>query len=162
MFFEFSTLLNELTELVCYTLVLIAEIFSKQIKWTEHNIYRSVMLVNGCHFQWREFSISHNINQISKMMIYIKCIIICSFFHYCFVNSVFDIQFNQQTYKTLPRFWTGSGLSPSAPLPFNRSYVVQQLLSNDMFLNMEYIAALPNSGIQYIRIHWLLTLIKFK
>lgn len=88
--------------------------------------------------------------------------IIFLFIYNCSAISILNIQFNQQTYKTLPRFWTGSGLSPSAPLPFNRSDVVQQLLSDHMFLNMEYIAALPNSGIQFIRIHWLLTLVKFK
>lgn len=69
---------------------------------------------------------------------------------------------DHNNYVYLPKFWKGTGLSPAAPLPFNRTDVAHQLLTDDMYFNMEYVASLPNSGIKYIRIHWLLSLVFFK
>lgn len=69
---------------------------------------------------------------------------------------------NNDVYKVLPRFWTNSGFSPSASLPFNRSGVANQLHSPAVYQNLEFVAALPNAGIQHIRIHWLLTLVEFR
>lgn len=83
----------------------------------------------------------------------------------CNGNSTITLKMeDHNNYVHLPRFWRGTGLSPFAPLPFNRTYVAQQLLntSDDMYINMEYVASLPNSGIKYIRIHWLLSLVVFK
>lgn len=72
------------------------------------------------------------------------------------------LDFHAQSYANLPRFWTGSGFSPSAPLPFNRTSVVQQLSNDHVYRNLELVATLPNSGIKYMRIHWLLSLVDFK
>ncbi|XP_055313832.1 alpha-L-iduronidase [Sitodiplosis mosellana] len=77
-------------------------------------------------------------------------------------NFILDLHANVQPYNVLPRFWTQTGLSPSAPFPFNRTDVAQQLLSENMYRNMELISALPNGAIKHIRIHWLLSLIDFK
>lgn len=92
----------------------------------------------------------------------LKLFIVLSLIYCCSANVTLDIYFNPQPYYKLPRFWTGSGLAPFAPLPFNRTDVTEQLLSDRMSLNMEYVSALPNYGIQHIRIHWLLSLVKFK
>lgn len=78
------------------------------------------------------------------------------------LNLFINFNSNNVVYKELPRFWTNSGFSPSAPLPFNRSGVVIELQSPPVHQNLEFIAALPNSGIKYIRIHWLLTLVEFE
>lgn len=73
-----------------------------------------------------------------------------------------DLNSAESNYKLLPRFWTNSGFSPSAPLPFNRTQIIVELQSNDVYQNLEFVAALPNTGIKYIRIHWLLSLVEFK
>lgn len=78
------------------------------------------------------------------------------------LNLFIDFDSNNDVYKVLPRFWTNSGFSPSAPLPFNRSSIANELQSPAVYQNLEYVAALPNSGIKHIRIHWLLTLVEFK
>lgn len=77
---------------------------------------------------------------------------------YCEANFVLKTP----SYAVLPRFWTGSGFSPSAPLPFNRTSIVQQLSSEHVKRNLDFVAALPNAGIKHMRIHWLLSLIDFK
>ncbi|XP_055626302.1 alpha-L-iduronidase isoform X2 [Toxorhynchites rutilus septentrionalis] len=59
--------------------------------------------------------------------------------------------------KSLPRFWTSTGLCPPAP----REKAAEFLLSNDSLLNLEIIASLPNQGLKYVRIHWLLELLQF-
>lgn len=82
---------------------------------------------------------------------------------FCIGNSTLNFNIEDpNNLEDLPRFWKGSGLSPAAPLPFNQTDIAHQLLTKDMFLNMEYVASLPNSGIKYIRIHWLLSLVVFK
>lgn len=78
------------------------------------------------------------------------------------LNLFINFDSNNDVYKVLPRFWTNSGFSPSASLPFNRSGVANQLQSPAVYQNLEFVAALPNSGIQHIRIHWLLTLVEFR
>lgn len=78
--------------------------------------------------------------------------------YYCEANSTS----NTASYAILPRFWTGSGFSPNAPLPFNRTSIVQQLTNDHVSRNLEFVAALPNSGIKYMRIHWLLSLVDFR
>lgn len=77
-------------------------------------------------------------------------------------NLFINFDSNNDVYKVLPRFWANSGFSPSAPLPFNRSDVSNELQSPAIYQNLEFIAALPNSGIKHIRIHWLLSLIEFR
>lgn len=76
----------------------------------------------------------------------------------------FIIRFDpvENVYKQLPRFWKNCGFSPPAPLPINNAQVTSELLSKDVYLNIEYLAALPNFGIQYVRIHWLLSMLKVK
>lgn len=91
-----------------------------------------------------------------------KNLFLLFFIIWCDAILVLNISSNDQSYTRLRRFWTGSGLSPSAPLPINRTAIIQQLLNDDMYKNMEYVSALPNSGIEHIRIHWLLSLINFK
>lgn len=82
--------------------------------------------------------------------------------YYCNGNITLNFEIEENKYVYLPRFWCGSGLSPFSPLPFNRENVAHELLTDDMHFNMEYVASLPNSGIKYIRIHWLLSLVAFK
>lgn len=65
-------------------------------------------------------------------------------------------------YRPMPRFWTNVGFSPPAPLPLNNTQVTGELLGDDVRISNELIAALPNQGIEHIRIHWLLSLIKFE
>lgn len=65
-------------------------------------------------------------------------------------------------YRQLPRFWANVGFSPPAPLPLNNTQISAELLGNDVYVNTELIAALPIHGIQHIRVHWLLSLIKFQ
>lgn len=65
-------------------------------------------------------------------------------------------------YRPLPRFWANVGFSPPAPLPLNNIQISDDLLGDDVSINTELIAALPNHGIQHIRIHWLLSLIQFE
>lgn len=77
-------------------------------------------------------------------------------------GDMLSINFHNNEYTVLPKFWKNSGFSPAAPLPINNLYITQQLLSNDVYMNMELIAALPNHGVQNLRVHWLLSLIKFK
>lgn len=64
-------------------------------------------------------------------------------------------------YRPLPRFWANVGFSPPAPLPLNRTQISAELLSDDVLVNTELIAALPNHGIEHIRIHWLLSLLRY-
>lgn len=95
------------------------------------------------------------------MLMQITVLLLLSFF--CTGNSILNLKIeDHNNFVYLPRFWKGSGLSPTAPLPFNRTDIAHQLLTDDMFFNMEYVASLPNSGIKYIRIHWLLSLVAFK
>lgn len=87
-------------------------------------------------------------------------------FNFILTNSnndfVINLDSKENSYIKLSRFWTNSGFSPSAPLPFNRSQIIQELQVNDVYRNMDYVAALPNFAIKYIRIHWLLSLMQFK
>lgn len=95
-------------------------------------------------------------------MMILKQIIVFFCFLRCYnANLILDLYANVSSYNVLPRFWTNSGLSPFAPLPFNRTDVAQQLLT-EYGNNMEIISALPNSAVKHIRIHWLLSLIDFK
>lgn len=73
-----------------------------------------------------------------------------------------DLSRNASEYAALPRFWTNSGFSPAAPLPFNRSQIVTELNSNDVHRNMDYVSAMPNSAVRHMRIHWLLSLVEFR
>lgn len=73
-----------------------------------------------------------------------------------------DLNPNASNYRELPRFWTNSGFSPSAPLPFNRTSVANELQSNDVYRNIDYVSAMPNMAIKHIRIHWVLSLVEFK
>lgn len=102
-------------------------------------------------------------NKIRLNMVICKQIIVFFCFLHCYnANLILDLNTNVNSYNVLPRFWTNSGLSPFAPLPFNQTDVAQQILTENMNRNMEIIAALPNSAVKHIRIHWLLSLIDFK
>lgn len=68
-----------------------------------------------------------------------------------------DFELVLQKGKPLPRFWTSTGLCPPAP----REKSAEFLLSNDSLLNLEIIGALPNEGLKYVRIHWLLEMMSF-
>ncbi|XP_058461976.1 alpha-L-iduronidase [Malaya genurostris] len=59
--------------------------------------------------------------------------------------------------RPLSRFWTSTGLCPPAP----REKAAEFLLAEDSLLNFEIIGSLPNLGLNYIRIHWLLEMIEF-
>lgn len=80
-----------------------------------------------------------------------------------FITSVsITVHKRANEYRPLPRFWANVGFSPPAPLPLNNTQISEELLGDDVQVNSELIAALPNHGIEHIRIHWLLSLIKFK
>lgn len=51
-------------------------------------------------------------------------------------------------------------ISCSPPDP--KSEIYKWLLSEDVKMNLVFLGALPQRGIRYIRIHWLLNLIKIK
>ncbi|XP_007641176.1 alpha-L-iduronidase isoform X1 [Cricetulus griseus] len=57
--------------------------------------------------------------------------------------------------RPLLPFWRSTGFCP--PLPHDQAY--QYDLSWDQQLNLAYIGAVPHSGIEQVRIHWLLDLI---
>lgn len=62
--------------------------------------------------------------------------------------------------KKLPRFWTNTGFCP--PAPTNDSTTLAEFfLSKKSLQNLDYISALPNNGLKFVRIHWLMNLIKF-
>lgn len=69
--------------------------------------------------------------------------------------SVVSINFSMSDVKRLPRFWVNTGFAPPAPL----ETVDEFFGSNDVQLNLEIIGSLPNNGIKYVRIHWLLNLL---
>ncbi len=50
--------------------------------------------------------------------------------------------------KPLPKFWAGTGFSPA-----------ELLLDTDMRQALAYIGSIPNQGIRYVRIHYLLNLV---
>nr|XP_033772528.1 alpha-L-iduronidase isoform X2 [Geotrypetes seraphini] len=60
--------------------------------------------------------------------------------------------------RPLQHFWKSTGFCP--PLPHNRSDVFES--SKDLQLNLAYVSSVPQSGIEQIRIHWLLDLITIK
>ncbi|XP_043529954.1 alpha-L-iduronidase isoform X2 [Chiloscyllium plagiosum] len=57
--------------------------------------------------------------------------------------------------RPLRHFWRSTGFCP--PLPHNKADVFD--LSRDQHLNLAYITSVPHSGIEQVRIHWLLELI---
>ncbi|XP_029458215.1 alpha-L-iduronidase isoform X3 [Rhinatrema bivittatum] len=59
------------------------------------------------------------------------------------------------TNNTLQHFWKSTGFCP--PLPHNRADLFDT--SRDQQLNLAYISSVPQSGIEQIRIHWLLDLV---
>ncbi|XP_060044388.1 alpha-L-iduronidase isoform X2 [Erinaceus europaeus] len=58
--------------------------------------------------------------------------------------------------RPLRHFWRSSGFCP--PLPHNQAD--RFVLSWDQQLNMAYLGAVPHGGIQQVRTHWLLELVK--
>lgn len=69
------------------------------------------------------------------------------------------IRSHQQHAARLPKFWAHTGLCP--PAPTNDAFVLNAFFSGkSMRLCMELISVLPNSGLQTVRIHWLLNLIR--
>ncbi|KAJ6649587.1 Alpha-L-iduronidase [Pseudolycoriella hygida] len=65
-----------------------------------------------------------------------------------------------QNVKKLPRFWTNTGFCPPAPTN-DSSTLAKFFLGEQSLRNLDYISALPNSGLKYVRIHWLVNLITF-
>ncbi|XP_041053905.1 alpha-L-iduronidase isoform X4 [Carcharodon carcharias] len=60
--------------------------------------------------------------------------------------------------RELKHFWRSTGFCP--PLPHNKADVFD--LSRDQQLNLAYIASVPQSGIEQVRIHWLLELVTMR
>lgn len=56
--------------------------------------------------------------------------------------------------KSLPRFWTSTGFCPIG------NNVTEILNSYDTKTNIQLIGTIPNHGLKYIRIHWLLDLVE--
>ncbi|XP_066473945.1 alpha-L-iduronidase isoform X1 [Tiliqua scincoides] len=61
-----------------------------------------------------------------------------------------------QAERELKHFWKSTGYCP--PLPHNRADLFD--LSKDQILNLAYISSVPHNGIEQVRIHWLLELIR--
>ncbi|CAH1392790.1 unnamed protein product [Nezara viridula] len=59
----------------------------------------------------------------------------------------------------LTKFWKSTGFSPSS---FDQTSTREFLMSKDVEHNLAIISALPNQGIEFVRIHWLLNLLYFK
>lgn len=102
------------------------------------------------------------IDSFSWTMILLVWLAIVSFAADGVVAVSITVHKRANDYRPLPRFWTNVGFSPPAPLPLNNTQISAELLGNDVYVNTQLIAALPNHGIQHIRIHWLLSLIKFE
>ncbi|CAD6998462.1 alpha-L-iduronidase [Ceratitis capitata] len=64
-----------------------------------------------------------------------------------------------ETYYDLPRFWTNTGFCPAGEI--GSENLRATLLSDEVQMNLIYIAALPTNAFTHVRIHWLLKLIKF-
>lgn len=69
-----------------------------------------------------------------------------------------NVTMQMNTMKKMPKFWTNSGFCP--PAPIEDDSITSYLLSNDVFMNMEILAALPNNAITNIRVHWILHLLR--
>ncbi|XP_038648259.1 alpha-L-iduronidase isoform X1 [Scyliorhinus canicula] len=63
-----------------------------------------------------------------------------------------------KTQRELRHFWRSTGFCP--PLPHNKADVFD--LSRDQQLNLAYIASVPHTGIEQVRIHWLLELVTIR
>ncbi|XP_015272895.1 PREDICTED: alpha-L-iduronidase-like, partial [Gekko japonicus] len=61
-----------------------------------------------------------------------------------------------QPQRELKHFWKSTGYCP--PLPHNRADLFD--LSKDQIVNLAYISSVPHNGIEQVRIHWLLELIR--
>lgn len=104
----------------------------------------------------------NRIDSFSWTMVLLVWLAIVSFAADHVVAVSITVHKRANEYRPLPRFWTNVGFSPPAPLPLNNTQIRAELLGNDVYVNTQLIAALPNHGIQHIRIHWLLSLIKFE
>ncbi|KAJ8005777.1 hypothetical protein DPEC_G00121410 [Dallia pectoralis] len=72
------------------------------------------------------------------------------------VSSLYAITVDvRRTSGIVKHFWRSTGFCP--PLPHTQAD--QYDLSRDQELNMAYIGSVPHSGIQQVRIHWLMELI---
>ncbi|XP_076126229.1 alpha-L-iduronidase isoform X1 [Alosa pseudoharengus] len=69
-----------------------------------------------------------------------------------YVNIAVDVQ---TPLRNLKHFWRSTGYCP--PLPHTEADVYD--LSRDEELNLAYVGSVPHSGIQQVRIHWLLELV---
>lgn len=58
----------------------------------------------------------------------------------------------------IPAFWRSTGFCPSKPHSDSFKYDI----SPDMIQNLAYIGSIPFSGMQQVRIHWLLDLVRIK
>lgn len=97
---------------------------------------------------------------------------VCLLFTLCMIVLVFSqvhkkersqVTLQIDRLKKMPRFWTNTGFCPPAPTN-STAAITDFFFSQDVGLNLELISALPNNryGIQTVRIHWLMNLIRFK
>ncbi|XP_054842405.1 alpha-L-iduronidase isoform X2 [Eublepharis macularius] len=63
-----------------------------------------------------------------------------------------------QPERELKHFWKSTGYCP--PLPHSRADLFD--LSKDQSINLAYISSVPHNGIEQVRIHWLLELIRVR
>lgn len=56
--------------------------------------------------------------------------------------------------EILPRFWTSTGFCPIG------TNMTEYFSLKDLKTNLELIGAIPNAGLKFIRIHWLLDLLE--
>lgn len=86
-------------------------------------------------------------------------IMICCFLLNAVHANLLTIDLNiSNDVKELPRFWKNTGFSPPEPLDKVHDFFT----SDDVNLNLEIIASLPNNGIENVRIHWLLNLLSIR
>jgi len=79
-------------------------------------------------------------------------------FSICLINhKIINIEVSDAYISKLEHFWRSTGLCPPQP----HQEIDKFLLSNDMKQNFLLISSTPHKGLQQIRIHWLLDLIKW-
>lgn len=91
-----------------------------------------------------------------KFQLILNCLMLVEIF--CDVKIEIDFSDATKEMKKLPRFWTNVGFSPPEPV----DKVDEYMMNIDVHRNLEIIGSLPNKGIENVRIHWLLNLIKVK
>ncbi|KAG5682536.1 hypothetical protein PVAND_011883 [Polypedilum vanderplanki] len=91
---------------------------------------------------------------MKKILVFFYCLIFI-YLVYGRVN-VIDYEKSTNVMKRMPKFWTNTGFAPTEPI----NNVFDFFETKDLNMNLEIIGSMPNNGLKYIRIHWLLNLIK--